>query len=70
MTKPGEAVQLPNSQPVDPDVVHDPSTIVVEHNPKDPNSPGYQDAQYQTIHDLPAQPVQVPTPVTPTPTPR
>lgn len=62
MTKPGEANQPPNSQPVDPDVVHDPSTIVVEHNPKDPNSPDYADAQIQTIQDLPAQPVQVPTP--------
>lgn len=61
MTKPGEANQPPNSQPVDPDVVHDPSTIIVEHNPKDPNSPGYEENQLLTIHDLPSQPVPVPT---------
>lgn len=57
MTKPGEANQPPNSVTPDPSVVHDPSTIVVEHNEKDPNSPDFQAAQYQTIADLPAAPV-------------
>lgn len=43
MTRPGEANQEPNKHAVDPTVVHDPSTIIVEHNPKDPNSPEYRD---------------------------
>lgn len=65
------AKQVPNSEPVDPSVVHDPSTIIVEHDPKDPNSPDYQENQALTIADLDSPPLQVPANgQLPTPNPR